>query len=205
MRHCLAPISNFRDFLGGPPVSRTYAFSSYNRTSSFVDLHSLTRWRISASSSSRTSKIAWDVADCRTNQPQGNFFLDWGYTISMRRTIAALLAALFSFSLIAPALFASSAGPNLPACCRRDGKHHCSMNAGGAQSSSGPALRSSKCSFFPCAHAVPANQTAGLPGVSGFHLVGFASNRSGGPRTQLRCRLSYDQSGQKRGPPALFS
>ena len=40
----------------------------------------------------------------------------------MRRVPAILLLAVFSFSLISPALFASETESNLPACCRRDGK-----------------------------------------------------------------------------------
>ena len=36
-----------------------------------------------------------------------------------------LLLALFSFSLISPAVLASDADSKLPACCKRNGKHHC--------------------------------------------------------------------------------
>lgn len=44
----------------------------------------------------------------------------------MRRVPAILLLFLFSFSLFGPALFVDGES-NLPACCRRDGKHHCGM------------------------------------------------------------------------------
>ena len=44
----------------------------------------------------------------------------------MRRVIALSLMMLFSWALIAP-LFAPDADANLPACCRRNGKHHCMM------------------------------------------------------------------------------
>jgi hypothetical protein len=52
-----------------------------------------------------------------------------GYNRSVRRLLAISLLLLFSFPLVSP-LLALSANPetNLPACCRRDGKHHCQMN-----------------------------------------------------------------------------
>ncbi|HVV45274.1 MAG TPA: hypothetical protein VHC72_08700 [Bryobacteraceae bacterium] len=46
----------------------------------------------------------------------------------MRRLLASLLLVVFSLSLISPAL-ASAAKSNLPACCLRNGKHHCEMAA----------------------------------------------------------------------------
>jgi hypothetical protein len=66
----------------------------------------------------------------------------------MRRTVASLLLGLVSFPLIAPLLLADT-DSDLPACCRRDGKHHCSMGLGSVGSaetsmtdreSSGPAV-----------------------------------------------------------------
>jgi hypothetical protein len=44
----------------------------------------------------------------------------------MRRVISLSLMMLFSWILIAP-LFASDSDANLPACCRRNGAHHCMM------------------------------------------------------------------------------
>ena len=76
----------------------------------------------------------------------------------MRRALAILLAVLFSFELIAPALLAGAA-PDLPACCRRNGKHHCAMadmdGAEGTPSGSTVKAIESKCPFFPKTAAVP--------------------------------------------------
>src|SRR5271157_3827931 len=47
----------------------------------------------------------------------------------MRRVSASLLLALLCFGFALPFLRAQ---PNsMPACCRRDGKHHCSMSPSG--------------------------------------------------------------------------
>ena len=44
----------------------------------------------------------------------------------MRRIVASILAAVFSFALLAPAL-SGDTDAALPSCCRRSGKHHCSL------------------------------------------------------------------------------
>jgi hypothetical protein len=121
----------------------------------------------------------------------------------MRRVLASLLVALFSFSLIAPAVFASDADSKLPACCRRNGKHHCMMAE--TESPTGPAVHAARCALFPSSGAVPANQTAGLPGISAVVLAGFFNRPVPIARTETRSRISYSQAGQKRGPPSLFS
>ncbi|HEU5022445.1 MAG TPA: hypothetical protein VFT60_11150 [Bryobacteraceae bacterium] len=46
----------------------------------------------------------------------------------MRRLLASLLLVVISLSLVSPVL-ASAAKSDLPACCLRNGKHHCEMGA----------------------------------------------------------------------------
>jgi len=46
----------------------------------------------------------------------------------MRRLLASLLLVLISLSLVSPVL-ASAAKPDVPACCLRNGRHHCEMGA----------------------------------------------------------------------------
>jgi len=66
----------------------------------------------------------------------------------MRRTLALLLVALFSVPLFTP-LLAADQRRELPACCRRDGQHHCSMpSRPAAAQSDGPALEA-RCSLYP--------------------------------------------------------
>ena len=71
-------------------------------------------------------------------------------TCAVKRTLASLLLLLIGFPLIGPALFAGNdAEANLPACCRRDGKHHCSMMDAAERQESGPALTANRCPQFP--------------------------------------------------------
>jgi hypothetical protein len=121
----------------------------------------------------------------------------------MRRALASLLLALSAFPAIAPFLRADSA-LSLPACCRLNGKHHCSMPSA-QESSSGPALKAtqSKCCDYPAAI-----------GVSGAGNVALAANweavRGSLPShsvtlvpTEAPRRVLFSRSRQKRGPPTL--
>jgi hypothetical protein len=116
----------------------------------------------------------------------------------VRRILASLLVVLFSFSLIAPALFASDADSKLPVCCRRDGKHHCGL-------ATGSGFHAARCAAFPSIGAIPPSQTAGLPGLSRSTLVALVVQLANSSQLEARSRISYSQAGQKRGPPVLFS
>ncbi|HEY3741348.1 MAG TPA: hypothetical protein VGL53_15965 [Bryobacteraceae bacterium] len=122
----------------------------------------------------------------------------------MRRSLASLLVALFSFALISPAVFASDADDSLPACCRRVGEHHCGMMTPEAGSSTAPALRTARCPLFPKSTAAT--------------LSPDATSAACGIRTPIACVRSsvhaepallayegvYDPAAPKRGPPARF-
>jgi len=121
----------------------------------------------------------------------------------MRRALASLLLALSAFPAIAPFLRADSA-LSLPACCRLNGKHHCSMPSA-QESSSGPAVKATqtKCCDYPAAI-----------GVSGPGNVASATNwqavRGSLPShsmtlapTEAPRRVLFSRSRQKRGPPTL--
>jgi hypothetical protein len=124
--------------------------------------------------------------------------------VKMRRVPAILLVFLFSFSLIGPALFQDDES-NLPACCRRAGKHHCGM-AGRDMAeapSSGPAVDAlrARCPLFPNGGAVlphsgaavlTADRTAGAS--AGFRIISPAQAIAG-------YRVSFSPSHRKRGPP----
>src|SRR5258708_38361149 len=68
------------------------------------------------------------------------------------RIIAAALLLVFAGNTALPALFADPES-NLPACCRRDGKHHCAMmDMAGMDQDDGEAYWKStpqKCPQFP--------------------------------------------------------
>jgi hypothetical protein len=114
----------------------------------------------------------------------------------VRRVLASLLLVLFSFSLIAPALFASDTDSKLPACCRRNGKHHCGL-------ATGSGFHAARCADFPSVNAIPASQTAALPGLSRSAFIALIIQPGNSSRLEARSRISYSQAGQKRGPPAF--
>jgi hypothetical protein len=129
----------------------------------------------------------------------------------MRRVAAIWLVSLFSFSLIAPAL-SVEAESNLPACCRRDGKHHCGMlaqdmadMAEGPQS--GPAVDAlhARCPFFPTGGAVLPNPEGAV--LAAFQPAGIAiAGQIAIPaHAAAGCHISFNTSHQKRGPPSLLS
>ena len=75
----------------------------------------------------------------------------------MRRALASLLLAVIGLPLITPLLLADLR-PELPACCRRDGKHHCSHMQPDVRSAERPgfAFTAPRCPLFP--KAIPVAQ-----------------------------------------------
>jgi hypothetical protein len=123
----------------------------------------------------------------------------------MRRFPAILLLALFSFSLLSPA-FSSDSDANLPACCRRAGKHHCSMAMGGEASSSGASFKANvRCPVYPGVALYPGGGSAARmttapsldPPAIGHALLVHASQPD---RAVVRARAHH-----KRGPPSFSS
>jgi hypothetical protein len=126
----------------------------------------------------------------------------------MQRVSTILLLVVFSLSLIAPALIANSAS-NVPACCRKDGQHHCSMLNMGEQQGrpSGPEFKSlgSKCPFFLQGGAAPASGKLGTMSPSGVFFAAIVSHPTAHAQTQAQYRVSFSRAWQERGPPALLS
>jgi len=126
----------------------------------------------------------------------------------MRRVPAILLVVLFSFSLIAPAL-SVDAESNLPACCRRAGKHQCGMVAQDMAEvpSSGAAIGAmhARCPLFPGGGAALPHSLAAL--LAGSQLAGVSIVIRSAPPAQAETgyRISSNHSNHKRGPPARLS
>lgn len=118
----------------------------------------------------------------------------------MQRGIAVILALLFGCLSVLPAF----ATPNLtvPACCRKNGQHHCMMAQPGA---SGPAVSSiaAKCPCFPRATVASQAQSVAASNSSAI-FAGLVRHPAGSPQSEAACRISYDRSRQKRGPPSLI-
>jgi len=124
--------------------------------------------------------------------------------LRMRRALASILLALFSFPLILPVLRADAAS-SLPSCCRREGKHRCSMDSG--EYSSGVALKAiqPKCANYPATSAAPGNWNLALLKDSlsiGTSLLSYPSLQA---RAEAQYRFSFSRSRQKRGPPTPLS
>ncbi|HTU48910.1 MAG TPA: hypothetical protein VMF91_27860 [Bryobacteraceae bacterium] len=122
----------------------------------------------------------------------------------MRRSIALVLAIVFSSLLVLPA-FASSSESNLPACCRKSGKHHCMMNRREISAASGPTLRNgATCPCFPRSTAANHGQ-AFAPPLSQAVFAGIVRHPAVQAQTEAGFRISYNRSRHKRGPPFLLS
>ncbi|MBZ5576159.1 MAG: hypothetical protein LAP40_06320 [Acidobacteriia bacterium] len=119
----------------------------------------------------------------------------------MRRIPAWALLALFSFSLIAPAL-AWNPDSKLPACCRREGKHHCAMD--NALSPASPAVQA-LCPFYPQTGAAPAYAKTAVAWAASQAVAAVFSHPAGRARTEGLSRVSFSRTRQKRGPPSFLS
>jgi hypothetical protein len=124
----------------------------------------------------------------------------------VRRILSISLLLLFSLPLLSPLFAVDAAGTNLPACCRKDGKHHCMMVQRESHDGSGPdvSLVRERCPYGP---AVPVASHVDFSFAAGV-VTAFAesvSHPTGIVQTEARLRISFDRSRQKRGPPSLQS
>jgi len=121
------------------------------------------------------------------------------------RIIAAVLLLVFAGNTALPALFADPES-NLPACCRRDGKHHCAMmDMAGIDQDDGEAYWKStpqKCAQFSKSGV---SLCAGKTGPRGTFQVGpiVSSHPTVAAQTEVLYRISHSRSREKRGPPSL--
>ncbi|MBV9037634.1 MAG: hypothetical protein JO182_24295 [Acidobacteriaceae bacterium] len=120
----------------------------------------------------------------------------------MVRAVAHLLLAVFSLGLIAPA-FNNGPESKLPACCQRNGKHHCAMSEAIHTDAHGPALNTyrQKCPFYPQATA---------PGSSYFSCVpaAYLAVSPNGQKALIVFRVEefrtrFSTGTFQRGPPSL--
>jgi hypothetical protein len=122
----------------------------------------------------------------------------------MRRSIAISLLLLFGLMPIAP-LFAPDADANLPACCRRNGKHHCAMREMARYWADRKGFNSvtEKCPCQPPATAAVHGPSFELGGATYFFLQ---APRPSVPLAQpwSLARTCFLRSHCKRGPPSLL-
>ncbi|HTD45292.1 MAG TPA: hypothetical protein VK687_13975 [Bryobacteraceae bacterium] len=118
----------------------------------------------------------------------------------MRRVLASLLLAVFSFLPLMPLLLADDS--NLPACCRRLGAHHCAL---GSIDAHGASFVQQKCAQFPLGGAALAASGMASMAPSQVVFAAIVSHPAAHAQTEARYRVSFSRAWQKRGPPALLA
>ena len=117
-----------------------------------------------------------------------------------------LLLVLFGYSLISPVLFAN-ARADVPACCKRGGKHQCAMHASGSPGNDATDVRviSSSCPRFPlglglsCSpHAVAVSKPASVE-TPIYQALSISDSKT------RRAETPESGANAKRGPPTLLN
>jgi hypothetical protein len=150
---------------------------------------------------------------CGISRKKPDFAPQTLYNRAVRRLLALAIAVLIVLPAISP-LFALSSGgadPSRPACCRRDGKHHCmsaDMDGNASSTQSGTRLTAAMVSER-CPYGAKA-----LPGsihpdwtlhIQKAVFAGIVAHPAAASQTESKRRISADRSKRKRGPPSANS
>jgi hypothetical protein len=128
---------------------------------------------------------------------------------ALRKLLTITLLALLGLPL-AQSLFALTARSeaNLPACCHRNGKHHCMMSKAERSqlASRDPQFRApaEKCPYDPATVAV-IHGSVFVPPTSQAIFAAVIAHPAVVAQTESKLRISRDRSRQKRGPPLSSS
>jgi hypothetical protein len=127
----------------------------------------------------------------------------------MRKLLSIWLLAALILPIVAPLLaLGQDADAGLPACCRKNGKHHCMMSAAKRQALEGSDARlrwTAPMEECPCC---PAGVVATHPSVFAVipargAFVGIVSEPAKAVQAECKRRIARDRSRQKRGPPRV--
>lgn len=131
----------------------------------------------------------------------------------MRRLTSILLLVLFGGFYVVPLVHAASSDPesDLPACCRRNGKHHCAMMDRYLREKSSGApvftLPPQHCPMYPQHRGMMFPRSpfafAVIP-AAGADWAGLREHPACHAQTEARYRISCDRTRLKRGPPACL-
>jgi hypothetical protein len=122
----------------------------------------------------------------------------------LRRLLATLLLVLFTLSLLSPA-FGSDSDTGVPACCRRNGAHHCLMagsmlGARGAQ----PGFRNNrKCPLYSGFSLMPGHASSIIHPPFAADSIPFRTASILVRQTDLARAVSASRAHSKRGPPSV--
>lgn len=124
----------------------------------------------------------------------------------LHQLVAIVLLSVFGLPVI-QSLYALTpkSEASLPACCRRDGKHHCMMSMAERNqlASHGPQFQApeEKCPYCPAAPVALVHRNFFLPSEAQAIYVGLAAHTV--VCAQMKCwlRIARDRAHGKRGPP----
>ena len=128
---------------------------------------------------------------------------------ALRKLLAITLLALLGQPFVQPLLAWNATGKaSLPACCRRNGKHHCIMSMAERLQliSRDPQFRAprEKCPYRQRSTALPIRGRTFISPVGQGIFADLTSQRAAVAQTESKFRISRDRSRQKRGPPSTF-
>jgi hypothetical protein len=126
----------------------------------------------------------------------------------VRKFLSILLLAFFGLPFMSPLFaLATDVQSNAPACCRRNGAHHClghmTEHAGASNREIQIGAQAQKCPYSPKAVAAT-HPNLLATGTSSAVFAGIVSHPTGIAQTESKRRISCDRSRQKRGPPSLL-
>jgi hypothetical protein len=119
--------------------------------------------------------------------------------------LVVLLLSAFLFPMVAPALASDSA---VPACCRRNGKHHCGMLQAEKLQAATQDVRATapveRCPFQQKSLGV-AHHDLSTSAVAATNTIALIQEPTAASQAECLRRISFDRSRQKRGPPVVLS
>ncbi|MEO6982326.1 MAG: hypothetical protein ABI072_04340 [Edaphobacter sp.] len=126
----------------------------------------------------------------------------------MRRLLSISLLLLFLLPLVSPLFATTLTEANVPACCRRNGKHHCTMGTALQPSSAhAPGLQPitlrETCPYTLLSQ-VPATLAFTPDEIQSSIHVGIVSHPTCQAQPATLLTISFDRSRQKRGPPVTL-
>lgn len=125
------------------------------------------------------------------------------YNDGLHRLLAILLTLVFSLSLITP-LLAASPDSQLPACCRKDGKHACAMRKTASAPANGPTVSAVKqaCPLYPASAPSFASTSPIAPPALRAGPAALCSSGRLLANAEHHAHAALGHSVPKRGPPA---
>jgi len=120
--------------------------------------------------------------------------------------LAVVVLCVTGFWPVAPLLSSASSTPQLPLCCRANGKHKCGLSRlqqEGAGSNAGAALRS-VCGDWPIsigASSTAISPSVFLPPAKQLFFAAILNHPAVQAQTESQYRISFERSRHKRGPP----